>query len=74
VLVEADLLLTTIELYSKKWQLASMEYGSNLKFGLKFPIRYREGQPFDISLSDVTFDVPPIEPAALLKGLVEQIA
>jgi hypothetical protein len=74
VLVEADLLLTTIELYSKKWELAKMEYGSGLKFGIKFPIRYREGQPFDISLSDVTFDVPPVEPAALLKGLVEKIA
>ena len=74
VLVEADLLLTTIELYSKKWKLASMEYGSGLKFGVKFPIRYREGQPFDISLSDVAFDVPQVEPSALLKGLVEQIA
>jgi hypothetical protein len=73
VLVEADLWITTIELYSKKWKFASMEYGSGLKFGVKFPIRYREGQPFDISLSDVTFDVPQVEPGALLKGLVSQI-
>ena len=74
VLVEADLWIKTIELYSKRWQLAAFEYGSGLRFGLKFPIHYAEGQPFDISLSDVQFEVPKIEPESLLKGLIKQIA
>ena len=74
VLVEADLLLTTIELYSKKWQLASFEYGSGLRFGLKFPIHYQEGRAFDISLSDVEFEVPKVDPGELLSGLVKKIA
>jgi hypothetical protein len=74
VLVEADLLLTTIELYSQRWQLASFEYGSGLRFGLKFPIHYQEGHPFDISLSDVEFEVPKIEPESLLENLIKQIA
>ena len=74
VLVEADLLFSTIELYSQRWQLAAFEYGSGLRFGLKFPIHYVEGQPFDISFSDVEFEVPKIDPESVLEGLVKQIA
>jgi hypothetical protein len=74
VLVEADLLLTTVELYSKRWQLAAFEYGSGLRLGVKFPIHYEEGRPFDISLSDVQFQVPDINPTALLSDLIKRIA
>ena len=73
VLVEADLLLKTIELYSKTWQLASFEYGSDLRFGVRFPIHYEEGRPFNISLSDVEFVVPEIDPMDLLTGLIKRI-
>ncbi len=73
VLVEADLLFSTIELYSKTWNLASFEYGSDLRFGVRFPIHYQEGTPFDISLSDVEFVVPQIDPMDLLTGLVRRI-
>ena len=74
VLVEADLLLTTIEIYSKRWQLAAFEYGSGLRFGVAFPIHYQEGHPFDLSLDDVEFTVPKIDPGALLTGLIKKIA
>jgi Domain of unknown function (DUF4157) len=73
VLVELDLLLTTIELYSKRWRLASFEYGSDLRFGVRFPIRYQEGRPFDISLSDMQFEYPHINPMDLLTGLISRI-
>jgi hypothetical protein len=73
VLVEADLLFKTVELYSKSWQLASFEYGSDLRFGLRFPIHYQEGTPFDISLSDVEFIVPHVDPMDLLTGLIKRI-
>jgi hypothetical protein len=74
VLVEADLLFSTIELYSKRWRLAQFEYGSGLRLGARFPIHYREGQPFDISLDDIQIEKPDIDPMALLSGLIDRIA
>ena len=65
-MVEADLLLRTIELYSKRWQLAQLEYGSGLRLGARFPIHYREGQPFDLSLDDIQIEKPDIDPMQLL--------
>jgi hypothetical protein len=74
VMVEADLLLRTIELYSKRWRLAEFEYGSGLRLGATFPLHYREGQPFDVSMDDIEFQVPDIDPMQLLTGLVRQLA
>jgi hypothetical protein len=74
VLVEADLLFDTIELYSKRWRLAQLEYGSGLRLGAKFPIHYVEGQPFDLSLDDIQIEKPDIDPRQLLTGLIDQIA
>ncbi len=72
--VSADLWITTIELYHKKWNLASFEYGSNLRFGLVFPIHYEEGKPFQLSFDQVQWTYPSIEPKDLLSGLMKQIA
>jgi hypothetical protein len=74
VLVEADLLLTTITLYEKRWELASFEYGSGLRLGVIFPIKYREGEPFDISFDDVEFVYPDIDAGELLGDLIDRIA
>ena len=74
VKVEADLLFTEIELYSKRWRLAQFEYGSGLRLGAKFPIHYIEGQPFDVSMDDIEFQVPDIDPMQLLSGLIDQLA
>ena len=74
VLVEADLLLTTVELYSKRWQLAAVEYGSGLRLGMRFPIHYEEGRPFDISWSDVQWQIPDVNPRQVLEGLIHEIA
>lgn len=73
VLVELDLFIDTITLYDKHWQLASFEYGSGLRFGVKFPIHYEEGKPFDISLSDLQFQVPDIKPKEMLSDLMSKI-
>ncbi len=62
------------EVYGNTWELASYEFGSNLRFGVRFPIHYVEGEPFDISLSDVEFTVPDIDPGELLSSLVDRIA
>jgi len=74
VLVEADLLLTTIELYSKRWNLAEFEFGSGLRFGIALPIHYREGEPFDVSWDDVEFQVPDIDTDEVLASLFQRIA
>ncbi len=71
--VEADLLLTTIELYNKRWNLASVSYGSGLDFGLTFPIHYKQGEDFNPSFDQVKLTYPNIEAGALLKGLSSQI-
>ncbi len=73
VLVEADILVDTIELYSQKWQLASFEYGSDLQFGVKFPISYKNGELSDISVDSLEFEIPDVDPGAILSDLVGQI-
>ncbi len=74
VLVEADLWITTVELYSKRWQLASLEYGSGLRLGLRLPIHYQEGKPFDISWSDIEIIKPDLNAIDILTGLLKKIA
>jgi hypothetical protein len=71
--VSADLWITTIELYHKKWSLASFEYGSNLRFGLMFPLHYESGKPFDLSFDQIQWTYPQIEPGELLGGLMKQL-
>jgi hypothetical protein len=73
VLVEVDLLFTTKTLYEKRWQLAAVEYGSGLRLGMKLPVHYEEGKPFSVSLSDIQFEVPQIDPMATIKGLFDKI-
>lgn len=60
--------------YDQRWELASFTFGSDYRFGISLPIHYREGQPFDISLEDVEFEVPNIDTNELLQGLISRIA
>ncbi|MBI1904700.1 MAG: DUF4157 domain-containing protein [Rhodocyclales bacterium] len=59
--------------YDNRWELAAYELGSNLRLGVRFPIHYREGQPFDVSLDDVQFEVPNVDPAAMVHELGNRI-
>lgn len=59
--------------YDNTWQLAAYELGSNLRLGVRFPIHYREGQPFNVSLDDVQFEVPNVDPAAMVHELGSKI-
>lgn len=59
--------------YDQRWELASFSYGSDYRFGIRLPVNYTEGEPFDISLSDVEFEVPDIDTDRLLKGLIDRI-
>ena len=59
--------------YDNRWELAACELGSNLRLGVRFPIHYRQGQPFDVSLDDVQFEVPDIDPMQLVRDLGDRI-
>jgi hypothetical protein len=71
--VVADLFFTEIDLYEKRWELAAFELGPDLRFGVRFPIHYEEGRPFDISLDDLQFEVPNVDTRALLGDIVDRI-
>lgn len=60
-------------LYDERFELAAYELGSGLEFGVRFPITYREGEPFDVSLDDLEFQVPDVDPAAMVSQLGERI-
>lgn len=60
--------------YDQRWQLASYQFGSDYRFGISLPVHYHEGQPFDVSLDDVQFEVPDISPGDILSGLISRIA
>lgn len=70
--VEADVGLKSFDLYSERWDLAGFEHGSGLRLGATFPIEYVEGEPFDMSMDDIEFQVPDVDPQALLSGVVDE--
>lgn len=74
VKVEVDTFLFSATLYEKHWQLASFEYGSGLRIGVRAPVHYEQGKPFDFNLSDVQFELPKVDPGQILKDLVKRIA
>lgn len=62
-----------MSVYDNRWELAAYELGSNLRLGVRFPINYREGQPLKLSLDNVQFEVPDVDPAAMVRDLGNRI-
>lgn len=62
------------EVYDNRWEFASYTFGSDYRFGIRLPIHYHEGEPFEISTDDIEFEVPDIDTNQLLRGLIERIA
>lgn len=62
------------EVYDNRWEFASYTFGSDYRFGIRLPIHYREGEPFEVSTDDIEFEVPDIDTEQLLSGLIERIA
>lgn len=60
--------------YDERWQLAAMEVGSGLALGVRFPVHYQQGQPFDVNINDVQFDLPPIDTMGLVRQVLAQVA
>ncbi len=59
-----------VSVYDNRWELAAYDVGSDLKLGARFPINYIEGQDFKASLDDVKFEVPNIDPAAMIDQVI----
>ena len=72
VKVEADLLLTTIEVYGQQWKLAAFEWGSDFKVGLRFPVHYAFGEPFNLSLNQIEFIAPRVDAKKLIGDLIHK--
>ena len=72
--VSADLVLTEVELYKKTWNLASVEFGSDMTVGAHLPVKVENGELKDISTDDVKFTVPDVNPLDVAKGLIDKIA
>ncbi len=71
--VEADLLVRTLDLYDERWQLAAAEAGGGMRFGVGFPIHYVQGEPFAMDWGDMEFQVPRVQPVALIRDLLDRI-
>lgn len=73
--INGVLLVTALgaTLYEKRWNLAKFEYGSNLTFGIEFPIHYHEGEPFNVSVDDIKFIKPDIDVNDIVHGLISKI-
>ena len=68
--VEADLFVTTVELYSKTWKLAAFEWGSDFRIGLRFPVSYTFGEPFRLSLDQIEFVAPQVDVRKAVRELI----
>lgn len=71
--VTADLLVTEVELYSERWNLAQFEVGSNLRFGVEFPMHYEEGQPFDVNWDQVHFITPDVDVGQMMHEVIDRV-
>ena len=61
-------------LYEHKWNLASFEYGSGMKFGVTLPIHYNSNENFDIKFEDIQVEKPEISTDQILNDLLGKLA
>jgi hypothetical protein len=71
--VTADLFITEIELYSKRWKLASFEFGSGLTVGARLKARVEHNEFKVPSFDDIEFIAPDIDLMELAKNLIDQV-
>jgi hypothetical protein len=62
-----------ISFYDRTWDLTSVEIGSDFRLGVRFPLHYQEGKPFNVSLDDMTFEVPDIDTDKLLDDVGAEV-
>jgi hypothetical protein len=72
--VEVDLLLTSFTAWSDKWDLASLEIGTPLNFGIDFPVNLENGNVKGIDFNNIELTKPSFDSSSLkniLTGAVD---
>jgi hypothetical protein len=60
---------------SETWRknLLSYEWGPGIEFGIKFPVNYKEGEPFDMSFDDIEVVYPELDIPQMAKGVASDV-
>ncbi len=60
---------------SKTWRhnLAGFEWGPDIRFGLVFPVHYKEGEAFSLSFDDIEVIYPELNIPRMARGLASDI-
>ena len=60
---------------SETWRknLLSYEWGSGIEFGIKFPVNYKEGEPFSMSFDDVEVVYPELDIPQTAKSIASDV-
>ncbi|MGV3604189.1 MAG: DUF4157 domain-containing protein [Dyadobacter fermentans] len=74
LVLEAVLDLYFYEL-RKEWKknLAQKEFGSGMRFGLEFPVKYKEGEPFNISADDIRVIQPDLDISTIVGRFKDEL-
>lgn len=56
-----------------RYNIVSFQWGPNIRFGIIFPIHYREGEPFDMSFDDIELIYPELDVVEMSVGLARSI-
>ena len=64
----------SITLYEHKWNLASFEYGSGMRFGITLPIHYNSNENFDIKFDDIKVEQPKISTDQIISDLLAKVS
>lgn len=65
----------SIPFYKKKWTktLAQKQFGSGMRFGLLFPINYKEGKDFDLSMDDLQVIKPDLDVSTIINNFKHEL-
>lgn len=70
VKVEADVAVTTFNLYRKDWKLGAFEYGPALTVGVNLPLNYSSKDGIDFDFNKVEFQKPSITMEEIIQGVL----
>lgn len=64
-----------IPFYTKEWTktLGQRQFGSGMKFGLLFPIDYKEGKDFNISMEDLKVIKPDLDLSSVIDNFKHEL-
>lgn len=60
--------------YTATWDtpIAEKTWGSDFEFGLRFPMHYKEGEPFNLSMNDLELVYPEFDTTKMVEDVAEE--